>query len=212
MCLRHSNGDQLGDDSSTDYRPASSGVAQAPLKAWPAHRLGSSGSGKIVAMTRSTPTVHLLAGLNGAGKTTHARRLERDCPAVRFTLDEWMLRLYQLRYDDPRHPELAERCKDLIWATAQQVPAAGTDVVLDSNQWSRTHRATWRDKAMAAGYHPVLHYLAGARRDRHRSGRTPCSRRGQRRSPPRWPSRTASRPPLRSPNPRQGLEVRIGKQ
>jgi hypothetical protein len=108
--------------------------------------------------------------------------------------------------------KLAERCKDLIWATAQQVPAAGTDVVLDSNQWSRTHRATWRDKAMAAGYHPILHYLAGARRDRHRSGRTPCSRRGQRRSPPRWPSRTASRPPLRSPNPRQGLEVRIGKQ
>ncbi|MDN5726533.1 MAG: ATP-binding protein [Propionibacteriales bacterium] len=33
-------------------------------------------------------TVHLLCGLNGAGKTTHARRLEAELPAVRFTLDE----------------------------------------------------------------------------------------------------------------------------
>ena len=35
------------------------------------------------------PRVHLLAGLNGAGKTTFARQLEADLPAVRFTLDEW---------------------------------------------------------------------------------------------------------------------------
>jgi predicted kinase len=50
------------------------------------------------------PRVHLLAGLNGAGKTTFARHLEADLPAVRFTLDEWLLRLHGLRYDDPRYP------------------------------------------------------------------------------------------------------------
>lgn len=40
------------------------------------------------------PTVHLLCGLPGAGKTTLARRLEAGLPAIRFSLDEWMLRLY----------------------------------------------------------------------------------------------------------------------
>ena len=50
----------------------------------------------------TTPAVHLLAGLNGSGRTLLARALERRRPAVRFTLDEWMLRLYGLRYDDPR--------------------------------------------------------------------------------------------------------------
>jgi predicted kinase len=105
-------------------------------------------------------TVHLLAGLNGSGKSTHARQLEKDCPAVRFSLDEWMLRLYQLRYDEPSYPALAERCMSLIWDTAQQILAAGTDVVLDWNQWSRARRRTWRERVEAAGHQLVLHHLA----------------------------------------------------
>ncbi len=104
-------------------------------------------------------TVHLLAGLNGAGKSTHARRLESDLPAVRFTLDEWMLRLHQLRYDDPRYPPLAQSCQELIWDTALQVLTTGTEVVLDWNLWSRDRRVQWRDRAMAVGSTPVLHYV-----------------------------------------------------
>jgi predicted kinase/8-oxo-dGTP pyrophosphatase MutT (NUDIX family) len=116
-------------------------------------RFGRSGG------TGSTPQVHLLAGLNGAGKTTFARHLEADLPAVRFTLDEWMLRLHNLRYDDPAYPVLAESCKSLIWDTALQVLKAGVDVVLDWNQWSRQRRAEWAAKARAHGFEPVLHYV-----------------------------------------------------
>ena len=60
------------------------------------------------------PTVHLLCGLNGAGKTTYAKRLARHITAVRFTLDEWMLRLYSRRYDEPEYATQAEVCKALI--------------------------------------------------------------------------------------------------
>ncbi len=108
---------------------------------------------------RPGPTVHLLAGLNGAGKTTHARTLEREAGAVRFTLDEWMLALYRLPYDDPRYADLAQRCTDVIWTTARQVLSAGVDVVLDWNLWSRDRRQAWRERAEAAGCRPVLHYL-----------------------------------------------------
>jgi predicted kinase len=104
-------------------------------------------------------TVHLLAGLNGAGKSTHARRLERECPAVRFTLDEWMLRLFRLSYDDPLYPDLSERCQDLMWDVAKQVLTTGTDVVLDWNLWSCQRRKTWRDKVAATGHRAVLHYV-----------------------------------------------------
>nr|WP_297430100.1 ATP-binding protein [uncultured Actinotalea sp.] len=108
---------------------------------------------------RAPATVHLLAGLNGAGKTTYARRLARTGPAVRFTLDEWMLRLYATPYDDPRYPELRDTCTDLVWDVARQVLDTGTDVVLDWNQWSRTRRAFWRDRALSAGHEPVLHHV-----------------------------------------------------
>jgi predicted kinase len=104
-------------------------------------------------------TVHLVAGLNGSGKSTHARCLAHTLPAVRFTLDEWMLRLHKIRYDDPRYHELREECTDLIWDVAQQVLATGTDVVLDWNQWSRGRRKIWRDKVLLAGHKPVLHYI-----------------------------------------------------
>ena len=50
-------------------------------------------------MKPKAPTVHLLCGLNGAGKTTLARSLEASLPAVRFSLDDWMLRLHPGRGD-----------------------------------------------------------------------------------------------------------------
>ncbi len=89
------------------------------------------------------PEVHLLAGLNGAGKTTFAKHFERTLPAVRFTLDEWMLRLNALAFDHPDYPPAAARCRDLMWDTAVQVLRTGSPVVLDWNQWSRSGRAEW---------------------------------------------------------------------
>ena len=35
--------------------------------------------------------LYLLVGLPGAGKTTKAKQLEVEAPALRFTLDEWMI-------------------------------------------------------------------------------------------------------------------------
>ncbi|MDA3648488.1 ATP-binding protein [Saccharopolyspora indica] len=103
--------------------------------------------------------VHLLCGLNGGGKTTYARHLAEQLPAVRFGLDEWMLRLYPHRYDTAEYAMRAEVCKELIWETALQVLRTGTDVVLDWNQWSRARRAQWRARAMDAGFAVRLHYV-----------------------------------------------------
>lgn len=109
--------------------------------------------------TGSSPTVHLLCGLPAAGKTTYARELAAARRAVRFTLDEWMLRIHGLPYDDPRYAELLAPCQDLIWDTALQVLSVGHDVVLDWNQWSRARRARWRERATAAGYGVLVHHL-----------------------------------------------------
>ena len=108
----------------------------------------------------TTATVHLLCGLNGAGKTTLARTLEASLPAVRFSLDDWMLRLYPaLHYESGEYGRRAEACKLLIWDTARQVLRAGTDVVLDWNQWSRERRALWHGKAMDDGFDVLLHHV-----------------------------------------------------
>jgi predicted kinase len=112
-----------------------------------------------VARHAGHPRVHLLCGLVGAGKTTYARRLAREVPAIRFSLDEWMLRLYELRYDDPRYAGSIDGCTSLIWDTASQVLDLGHDVVLDWNQWSLDRRRVWRHRAERAGYRVVLHHV-----------------------------------------------------
>lgn len=88
-----------------------------------------------------------------------ATRLEREHAAVRFTLDEWMLALFDLSpYDDAYGPA-ADRVKELIWRTAERVVALGHDVVLDWSQWSHAARASAVKRAQAAGADVVLHYV-----------------------------------------------------
>jgi predicted kinase len=111
----------------------------------------------------ATPVVHLLCGLNGAGKTTHARTLEAT-GAVRFSLDEWMLALHPgLRFDEPAWPAHADRCREVIWSTALQVLRRGVPVVLDWNLWSAERRRTWAERVRAAGFRPLLHHVAAGR-------------------------------------------------
>ena len=105
--------------------------------------------------------LHLLYGLSGSGKSTLARQLQKRCPAVRFTLDEWMLRLHpELSIDDPAYGDRAEMVRELIWSIAEQVLRSGVDVVLDWNSWSRARRSWARDRAATVGAEVVLHRLS----------------------------------------------------
>jgi predicted kinase len=66
-------------------------------------------------------TAHLIRGFLGVGKTMLARRLEQDIPAIRFSHDEWMTRLYG---DDPT---VAERGSNfLAEAGASGLPPVNT--------------------------------------------------------------------------------------
>ena len=106
-----------------------------------------------------TPTIHLMCRLVAAGKTTVARRLAQQLPAVRLSRDEWMLRLHGGRYDDPAYVERLGPCTELMWDVALAVLAAGSSVVLDWNFWSRALRSEARQRAAAAGANLMLDWV-----------------------------------------------------
>ena len=83
---------------------------------------------------------HLIHGFLGVGKTTYARRLERERSAVRFTHDEWMARLYGVDSPADLFADRAARVSGRRAALWTRCRALGMDVVLDEGFWSRARR------------------------------------------------------------------------
>jgi len=81
------------------------------------------------------PTIHMICGPVGVGKTTYAAKLAADIGAVRFSIDDWISELFfpdgpmPLTYDWA--VERAKRCEAQILAVSRDVLALGTDVIWD---------------------------------------------------------------------------------
>lgn len=97
------------------------------------------------------PTVHMIHGFLGAGKTTFAKRLEARLPALRFTHDEWMSRLYGEDPPADRFSELYRSVADQIADLWPKCVRLHVDVVLDLGFWSRAQRDEVRQTAAALG-------------------------------------------------------------
>ncbi len=108
------------------------------------------------------PTIHILCGNTGAGKTTYAHKLAAKKSAVRFSIDPWMDIHYGADYAgqglDWMLPR-TERCKKQIWEVITQLIPLGIDVVLDLGFGSRASRDECREKAKALGAATQLHFL-----------------------------------------------------
>jgi len=103
----------------------------------------------------------VLCSLPASGKTTLAIRLERERPALRFSEDEWVSRMFSLEM--AHENDLRERIKDVQWDIAVRAAAFGVDSVLDWGVWSRAERDDYRARAAAAGIPFELRYLEAAR-------------------------------------------------
>ena len=91
------------------------------------------------------PTVHLMCGFLGTGKTTTARRLAVQNNAVLLTHDDVMRRFYGRTPDDfETKYEIADR---FIWDLAEKIVAAGASVVLDYGFLTKEARRTAYERA-----------------------------------------------------------------
>lgn len=102
------------------------------------------------------PSLILLCGLPGSGKTTLAKRLADEIPAVRLCPDEWLADLGIDLFDVQARDRLEKRFSQ----HAQELLKLGQSVILEFGFWSRTERDEKRLSARALGAHVELHYLA----------------------------------------------------
>ena len=101
------------------------------------------------------PTLILICGLPGAGKTTFAKRLEVERSALRLTPDDWMAGLSIDLFDEPKRTLI----EGLQWDIASRALALGIDVILDWGFWSRAERDDYRERAARLGARTELQYL-----------------------------------------------------
>lgn len=103
------------------------------------------------------PTVHLMFGFIGFGKTTIAKELEKSINAVRFTHDEIMLERYG------RTPEnFTEKYKevdDFIKTQAAKTIQQGQDVILDYGFWTHDKREEYYQWAKMLTPNVVFHII-----------------------------------------------------
>ncbi|MCA3732737.1 MAG: ATP-binding protein [Phenylobacterium sp.] len=100
-------------------------------------------------------TLFMMMGLPGSGKTTLARRLERERPALVLSPDVWMSRIVGDGYDFKRR----EAVHEVQLEVAERVLRLGSDVVLDFGFFHRSDRDAARARARAAGAQAQLVFL-----------------------------------------------------
>ena len=91
-------------------------------------------------MNRAKPTLHLMVGLPGSGKTTAAKVIEEESGAIRFTPDEWQLRLFGDETDDPQHDSRHTEVEKIMWELAEKLLKSGISVILDYGFWAVEER------------------------------------------------------------------------
>lgn len=96
-----------------------------------------------------------MVGLPASGKTTRAKEIEAERPALRLTPDEWMIPLFNDNDANGKRNVLEGR---FIWLALRAL-RQDIDVVVDFGVWAKVERTALRALAAEAGASCELVYL-----------------------------------------------------
>ncbi|MDH4170001.1 MAG: AAA family ATPase [Acidimicrobiia bacterium] len=97
------------------------------------------------------PTLHLLCGLPGSGKTTRAKELEAAGQGVRLNADEWVWRLYPDDAEAAARDDRKGLVEQVQWELVERLLTSGISVILDWGVWMRAERDHYRNRARGLG-------------------------------------------------------------
>ena len=101
-----------------------------------------------------------MCGLPGSGKTTLARRLADEIPAIRLCTDEWQAALtIELKEGDYFSEAFHDLLEAQLWVHAQDLIRHGQSIIFEKGLWLRSERDEKRREARELGADIELHYF-----------------------------------------------------
>lgn len=91
-------------------------------------------------MQNNKATVYLIAGFIGSGKTTFSKKLESETGALRFTKDEWMIKVFGNNPKADNFAKFDDLLANLATDIALKCAARGVDVIIDDGFWFKKQR------------------------------------------------------------------------
>jgi len=111
-------------------------------------------------MKDKQPIAYVICGFIGAGKTTFARKLEKETNAIRITKDEWLIKIFGNKItSDKNFEEYDKNIIDLTRNFAFKILASGGDVIIDEGFWAKSQRDDMKKKISEMGAKPILYYV-----------------------------------------------------
>lgn len=109
------------------------------------------------------PSVHLVIGPTGVGKSTYAKKLAQQEQLVRFSIDEWMVTLFgkdrPVDADYLWYKDRIDRATEKIWNLSTQILALGMGSVLEIGLTQKADREAFYQRVISSHGHLTLHVL-----------------------------------------------------
>ena len=110
-------------------------------------------------MNNKQPTVYIICGFIGAGKTTFAKKLEKQTGALRITKDEWLIDLVGHDPQIEGFEKYDEKICKLSYKIALEFIKRGIDVIIDEGFWVKQQRQDIRERMEKTGAKVILYYV-----------------------------------------------------
>ena len=111
-------------------------------------------------MYKRRPIAYIISGFIGAGKTTFARKLEKETGAIRVTKDEWIIKIFGNKITLDNNFEVYDKnitklATDIVF----RILKAGKDVIIDEGLWVKSQRDDIKKKIINVGAKPIFYYV-----------------------------------------------------
>ena len=104
-------------------------------------------------------TIHIVHGFIAFGKTTLAKKLADELPAVHLDADYWIAKLYGKDLPESEFDVKAGIVVGFLWEIAAEIIKAGADVVMDIGPWSKQMRSQVAQVAKQITDNVVFHTI-----------------------------------------------------